>query len=281
MTTQTTHTGSAYFNLHIAGEGFLNRAREVTVQGKGRRAAPFLAVDIAAPRGNRDYARFDCRVSGHAAQDTVRALMPDIQAGKKVFVRFNLGDLYGETFVYEHGAKAGQTGISLKARVLRIDSATVDGKPVHGEPEGRAEAGPNIRISGLAYVNRVREKDGRWFASLSALRGKVDEVEYTHFDTEVLGHDAQEIIRSLAQAVEAKKKVLVGFRAQDLTADTFVYKKGPHAGETGVSLRTHLVDVAWAKVDGELVYKAPERASGAEDQGQETAREGEDLPKAA
>lgn len=266
MTTQTHTTGSTYFNLHISGEGFLNRAREVTVQGKGRRAAPFLAVDIAAPRGNKEYARFDCRVSGNAAQDTVRALMPDIQAEKKVFVTFNIGDLYGETFVYEHGAKAGQTGISLKARLLRIDSAKVDGKPVQGEPEDRTEAAPNIRISGLAYLNRVREKDGRLFANLSALRGKADEVEYTHFDTEVLGHDAREIVRGLLPTVEAKRKVLIGFRAEDLSAETFVYRKGPKAGQTGVSLRTHLIDIAWAKVDRELVYKASEPAAEAEGQ---------------
>jgi uncharacterized protein YheU (UPF0270 family) len=281
MTNQTNTAGSTYFNLHIAGEGFLNRVREVSVQGKGRRAAPFLAVDISAPRGNKEYARFDCRVSGNGAQDVIRGLMPDIEAEKKVFVRFNLGDLCGESFVYQQGAKAGQTGISLKARLLRVDSATVDGQPVHGEPEDRAERAPNICISGLAYLNRVMDRDDRLFASLSALRGKVDEVEYTHFDTEVLGHAAREIIRSLAPEVEAKRKVLVGFRAQDLTAETFVYRSGKRAGETGVSLRTHLVDIAWAKVDGEMVYKAAERASGAQDQGHETVLEDECLPKAA
>jgi hypothetical protein len=281
MTTQAANHGSNYFNLHIAGEGFLNRAREV--QGRGRRGAPFLAVDIAAPRGHKDYARFDCRVSGHAAQDTIQALMPDIQADKKVFVRFNIGDLYAEPFTYQGGARAGQTGISLKAHLLRIDSATVDGKPVHGEPGNRTESAPNIRISGLAYVNRVKEKDGRVYASLSALRGKADEVEYTYFDTEVLGHAAQEIVRSLMPEIEAKRKVLVGFKAHDLSAETFVYRKGKHAGETGVSLRTNLVDIAWAKVDGELVYKAPEHASGTEGQSRQEAgaREGESIPKAA
>lgn len=272
MTTQTPNTGSTYFNLHISGEGFLNRAREVSVQGKGRRAAPFLAVDIAARRGNREYTRFDCRVSGNAAQDTIRTLMPDIGADKKVLVEFNVGDLYAETFKYQTGAKAGQTGISLKARLLRIDSATVDGKPVRGEPEERTEAAPNIRISGLAYLNRVRKKDGRWFASLSALRGRADEVEYTHFDTEVLGHDARAIIRGLMPEIDAKRKVLIGFRAEDLAAETFLYRKGPHTGETGVSLRTHLVGIAWAKVDREMVYKASEQAVEAE---------GHKLPEAA
>jgi len=45
-------------------------------------------------------------------------------------VGFKIGDLYAETFTYERGDRAGQTGISLKARLLRIGWAKVDGEPV-------------------------------------------------------------------------------------------------------------------------------------------------------
>jgi len=118
-----------YFDLHTTGIGYLNRVREV----KPERGRPFLAVDISALHGSADnveYTRFDCRVSGQTAQEIVRQLKPAIEDGRTVLVGFKIGDLYAETFTYERGERAGQTGISLKARLLRIGWAKVDGEPV-------------------------------------------------------------------------------------------------------------------------------------------------------
>ncbi len=118
-----------YFDLHISGIGYLNRVREVQV----KRGQPFLAVDVSALHGDAEdvqYTRFDCRVSGSEAQEVIQLLLPEIQAKKKVLVSFKLGDLYTDTFVYDKGEKAGQTGFSLKARLLIIHWAKVDGKHV-------------------------------------------------------------------------------------------------------------------------------------------------------
>jgi hypothetical protein len=116
-----------YFDLHVSGIGYLYRAREVQV----KRGQPFLAVDVSALHGEAedvDYTRFDCRVSGKDAQDVIRLLMPEIQAKKKVLVSFKLGDLYAETFEYDKShTKAGEVGVSLKARLLKINWAKVDG----------------------------------------------------------------------------------------------------------------------------------------------------------
>ena len=122
-------TQPKYFDLHVTGIGYLNRAREVPV----KRGQPFLAVDVSALHGEADnveYTRFDCRVSGKEAQAIVRQLMPAIEAERKVLVGFKLGDLYAETFTYQRGEKQGQTGVSLKARLLRITWAKVDGESV-------------------------------------------------------------------------------------------------------------------------------------------------------
>jgi Protein of unknown function (DUF3577) len=122
-------TQAKYFDLHVTGLGYLNRAREVPV----KRGSPFLAVDIAALHGeasNVEYTRFDCRVSGKAAQTIVRELMPAIEAGRKVLVGFKLGDPYVGTFVYSRGERDGETGVTLKARLLRIAWAKVDGEAV-------------------------------------------------------------------------------------------------------------------------------------------------------
>jgi hypothetical protein len=56
--------------------------------------------------------------------------MPDIAQGKAVLVGFRLGDLYAETFTYAQGDRKGETGVSLKARLLQIAWAKVDGQPV-------------------------------------------------------------------------------------------------------------------------------------------------------
>ena len=128
------NTPSQYFDLHVTGLGYLNRAREVKVP----RGQPFLAVSIAALHGASaavEKTWFDARVSGQEAQKVVRDLMPDINANKSVLVGFKLGDLAAETFVYEKGPKTGQTGISLKSRLLRIAWAKVDGKTVYTAPK--------------------------------------------------------------------------------------------------------------------------------------------------
>ena len=68
-------------------------------------------------------------------------------------------------------------------------------------------------------------------------------------------------------AVEADKAVLIGFKLGDITADTFDYPESSNkAGQTGISLKTRLLQVTWAKVDGKTVYsaKAEEESSTAE-----------------
>ena len=83
------------------------------------------------------------------------------------------------------------------------------------------------------------------------------------------------MVRDLMPDTEAGKSVLVGFKLGDLTAETFIYEKGPKAGQTGVSLKARLLRIAWAKVDGKTVYTAPKDGQSADD------RQGTALPKAA
>jgi len=119
-----------YFDLYTTGIGYLSRVREV----KNAEGAPFLSISLAVLRGNADdaqYTYFDCVVSGHQAKDLVRQLQPDVDEDRKVLVGFLLSDLYGQPFVYQNGDKAGEAGVNLKARLLRIDWAKVDGDSVY------------------------------------------------------------------------------------------------------------------------------------------------------
>lgn len=127
-----------YFDLHSTGVGYLNRVRLVTPD----RGKPFLAADISALHGsidNVEYTRFDCRVSGSAAKDAIMALKDKANDEQnKVLIGFKLGDLYAESFTYKRGKRAGQIGISLKAHLLQVHWAKVNGQK-HPLPDEATE----------------------------------------------------------------------------------------------------------------------------------------------
>ena len=121
-----------YFDLYTTGIGYLNRVREVTP----KEGTPFLSVTLAALRGRVDdvqYTRFECRVSVRQAQEIVRQLNPAVEGTRKVLIGFTLSDLYAEPFTFKNGDRAGETGICLKARLLRVSWAKVDGQPFYTE----------------------------------------------------------------------------------------------------------------------------------------------------
>lgn len=145
MADSTSKRDLEYFDLHVLGIGYLHRAREVTP----KRGEPFLAVEVSALHGAAGqvrYTRFDTRVSGREAQRIVRELIPHIDAEKRVLVGFKLGDLYAESFTYQNGDKKGQVGVSLKARLLRIDWGKVDGEYVV-PPKAREEVRAPIQAA--------------------------------------------------------------------------------------------------------------------------------------
>ena len=124
----------------------------------------------------------------------------------------------------------------------------------------------DLHTNGIGYLNRVREvtsEEGTPFLSvtIAALRGSVDNVQYTYFECHVSGKKALEIVRQLKSAVEGKLKVLIGFTLSDLYAESFTYKNGDKAGETGVSLKARLLSIAWAKVDGQPFVTEQETAA--------------------
>ena len=122
----------------------------------------------------------------------------------------------------------------------------------------------DLDINGIGYLNRVREvtPEGRspfLSVTIAALRGPADNVQHTHFDCVVAGEEAKDLVRQLLPAVEADRKVLVGFRLSDLQAETFTFKQGDRAGCTGISLKSRLLRFLWIRVDG-VPFLAPQSA---------------------
>jgi hypothetical protein len=120
----------------------------------------------------------------------------------------------------------------------------------------------NLNISGIGTVKYIREvpvKNGKNFLAcqITALQGKNDDIQYTHFDCCILGNQAEGCLKKLQKADNEKRKILIGFKLGNLHADVFTHIQGTKKGETGVSLKANLVFVSWVKVDGQTVYKAP------------------------
>ena len=136
---------ASFFNLLVDGVGYLNRVRHVKVK-KGQE---FLACTVSAMRGSTDdigYTKFDCRASGADAQKIVTMLESDVAAEKTVIIGFRIADIYPELFVFEKGEQKGQTGVSIKGRLLRVKFAKVNGEaldlpqPAYSEDRERAAA---------------------------------------------------------------------------------------------------------------------------------------------
>lgn len=124
------NTMSEFFDLHTQGIGYLNRVREV----RPKNGSSFWACDIAALRGSADnvnYTRFDCRVSGAKAIALVQQYQDAVKQDCKVLIGFRAGDLYADPFTYADGERAGEPGISLKARLLYIGFIKIDGEYVY------------------------------------------------------------------------------------------------------------------------------------------------------
>lgn len=124
----TDATTSTYFDLYVQGLAYLNRVREV----KPKAGSPFWSASVVALRGPTDdpkYTRFDCIVAGQQARDSVQRLQAAVEAKQKVLIGFTLSDPHAEAFVFQQGDKAGEPGAQLKARLLKVQWAKVDGEP--------------------------------------------------------------------------------------------------------------------------------------------------------
>ena len=120
---------SKYFDLHTTGIGYLNRVREVTP----KEGSPFLAVTIAAIHGsvsNVQHTYFECGVYGDEAKRIVRELAPAVEDESKVLIGFTLSNLKADAFTFQQGDRAGQPGVNLKARLIKVAWAKVNGQRI-------------------------------------------------------------------------------------------------------------------------------------------------------
>jgi len=89
----------------------------------------------------------------------------------------------------------------------------------------------DLHISGLGYLNRIREvlvKRGEpfWACDIAALHGAKEDVQTTRFDCRVSGSEAEKLIKRCEQAEKEHKKILIGFKLGDQYPDMGGMVKG-------------------------------------------------------
>ena len=84
----------------------------------------------------------------------------------------------------------------------------------------------DLHTTGIGYLNRIREvkpkgRGAKPFlaVTVAALCGSKEAVEYRYIDCNVVGAEAEKLVRRCIEAVNAEKKVLVSFRIGDCWAD--------------------------------------------------------------
>ena len=127
----------------------------------------------------------------------------------------------------------------------------------------------NLHAEGCGFLNRVRtvkpEKGPPYLAcTIAAKHGDTASPTTTKFDCRVSGTRAQVIVLQLEAAVKAERRVFIGFRIGDFVPELFVYQNGERKGETGVVNKGRLLQVTFAKVDGQTFELPPEEAAAAE-----------------
>ena len=118
-----------FFNLHTSGIGYINDIRIVETKG-----GDIVACRIAAlvgPSDKPEYRYFDMNAVGEETASLIRRCKDAVDAKKKVLVSFVMADMRVETFTYKSDSqyhKKGDTGVSLKGRLIQIKSIKIDGE---------------------------------------------------------------------------------------------------------------------------------------------------------
>jgi hypothetical protein len=120
-TSNASNTGKSkdYFNLTINGLGYLSNVRQVNAQ-----SGTFISCVINALSGPSDspsYVRFDVTVAGKEASSLINRCQKAVDEDKKVLIGFGLSNPSTDIFQLKNGEHAGESRVSLKARLIKVD----------------------------------------------------------------------------------------------------------------------------------------------------------------
>ncbi len=120
----------------------------------------------------------------------------------------------------------------------------------------------DLHTPGLGYLNRARTvtpDQGKPYESVSiaALRGLRDNPSYTYYDTNVVGSDAIAFCKQYKEAInDRESKVLVIFKVGDSFPTSYVVKSGANAGKRNHVIKSRLLRITKATVNGVVVLES-------------------------
>lgn len=134
----------------------------------------------------------------------------------------------------------------------------------------------DLHTRGIGYVNRLREvkvrKGPNFYAcTIAALFGKKGEVEKTYIDVKVTGQKAEQSMKQLQEAVDNDQNVLIGFTISDIYAHPYTKNLGEGETENRAIVKGRLINVKWAKVNGEFVIHPEPRGEEVDAEGESEA----------
>lgn len=130
----------------------------------------------------------------------------------------------------------------------------------------------NLHVDLVGFANDVREvipngrKQDRFLAvRINALRGQVNEPNYTKFDLRISGSEAGELFEQLIDvSAQKNRKILVACRLGDIYVDPYMgdeFDADGHATGRKVPravIKGRLLLVKSIRIDGELWYQRPQ-----------------------
>jgi len=120
----------------------------------------------------------------------------------------------------------------------------------------------DLHTTGVGYLNRARtvtpnQGDSYESVSIAALRGRSDKPSYSYFDTLIVGSDAGNFVQKHKDAINDRdKKVLVRFKVGDSEASSYEVKSGDNKGKRNHLIKSRLLQITWASINGEVVLQA-------------------------
>lgn len=151
-TSNASNTGKSkdYFNLTINGLGYLSNVRQVNAQ-----SGTFISCVINALSGPSDspsYVRFDVTVAGKEASSLINRCQKAVDEDKKVLIGFVLSNPSTDIFQLKNGEHAGESRVSLKARLIKVDWIKIGQDMVFKTERAEPQHAQNVASQQQSYA---------------------------------------------------------------------------------------------------------------------------------
>ncbi|WP_312041986.1 STY4534 family ICE replication protein [Erwinia sp.] len=150
-TTTSAASRNDYFNLTIKGLGYLSNVRQVNAQ-----SGTFISCVINALSGPSDspsYVRFDVTVAGKEASSLINRCQKAVDEDKKVLIGFALSNPSTDIFQLKNGEHAGESRVSLKARLIKVDWIKIGQDMVYKAERSDAPPAQSGSEQALSYAD--------------------------------------------------------------------------------------------------------------------------------